>query len=104
MKKLSQSAVGTGAAFASVDTNSVAEVDIAATAITGGRAIYADFVISGSGSRGGSSGATVDARNPLTISQIDSLTATQVPITLVCTSVTGTSNIASGMNWHELAI
>lgn len=94
----------TGAAFASVGANSLAEVDVAATAITGGIAIYADFVISGSGSKGGVSGANIDARNPLTISQIDSLTATQVPITLVCTSVTGTSNIASGMNWHELAI
>ena len=94
----------TGAAFASVGTNSVAEIDIAATAITGGLAIYADFVASGSGARGSTAGADVDARNPLTLSQIDSLTATQTNISLVCTSMSGTSNIASGMNWHELTI
>lgn len=94
----------TGASFASVHADSVAEVDVGATAITGGIPVYADFVIAGTGSRGGSAAASLDARNPLTLSQIDALTATQVPITLVCTSVTGTSNIASGMNWHELTI
>lgn len=94
----------TGASFASVHADSVTEVDVAATAITGGVQVYADFVIAGTGSRGGSAAASLDARNPLTLSQIDALTATQVPITLVCTSVTGTSNIASGMNWHELTI
>ncbi len=94
----------TGAAFASVNASSVTEVDVAATAITGGLSIYADFVTSGAGTRGSTSVANVDARNPLTISQIDALATTQVIISLVCTSATGTSNIASGMNWHELTI
>jgi hypothetical protein len=94
----------TGAAFASVNTNSVTEVDVAATAITGGLAIVSGFISSGSGSVSNTSGTDIDARNPLVLSKIDALTATQTPITLVCTSVSGTSNIASGMNWHELTI
>lgn len=94
----------TGAAFTSVNASSIAEVDTAATSITGGLPIYAGFVISGSGSKAEITGATVDPRNPLTISQIDALAVTQTPVTIVCTSVSGTSNIAAGMNWHELTI
>jgi hypothetical protein len=94
----------TGAAWVSVSADSVAEYDISATAIANGQAILAGFVISGSGSKADRASSSLDIRNPLTLSQIDALTANQIPFSLVCTSVTGTSNIASGMHWHELVI
>lgn len=43
-------------------------------------------------------------RNPLVLSQIDALTATQTNISLVCTSFSGTSNITAVANWHEQVI
>lgn len=94
----------TGASFASVATESVAEYDVAATAITGGTSIIAGFVLDGGGAVAGGATTDLDIRNPIVLSQIDALTATQTPVSLVCTSVSGTSNIASGMNWHELVI
>lgn len=94
----------TGAAFTSVGAASIAEYDISATAITGGTTIKQFNAISGSGSSAVSSGTDTDFRNPLTLSQIDALTATQTTVTLVCTSYSGTSNVASGANWHERVI
>jgi hypothetical protein len=48
--------------------------------------------------------ATADFRNPTVLSKIDALAATQLPVTVVCTSTSGTSNIRAGMNWHEKVI
>ena len=94
----------TGAAFTSVDADSIVEYDISATAISGGMSVITGYATSGTGSTAGQTSGTVDTRNPLVLSQIDALTATQTPFTIVCTSFTGTSNITSAINWHEQVI
>lgn len=94
----------TGAAFTSVDTNSVAEYDTTATAISGGVAVVSGVVISGSGSTAGITSRDADIRNPLVLSKIDGLTATQTPFSIVCTSFSGTSNVTALANWHEQVI
>jgi hypothetical protein len=53
--------------------------------------------------RGVSTGEA-DFRNPLVLSQIDALTATQTPVSIVCTSFSGTSNVTGTFNWHEQVI
>lgn len=87
--------------WTSVSNNSVAEYCTDADGISGGESITKGFVPSGSGVVSGSSTERADIRNPLTISQIDALTATQINISLVCTAFTGTSNVTSLLNWHE---
>lgn len=94
----------TGAAFASVGTNSIAEVDTSATAITGGVPAITGFALSGSGVTALTASGSTDLRNPLVLSQIDALAATQTTISLVCTSFAGTSNVTPAMNWHEQTI
>ncbi len=94
----------TGAAFASVATDSVVESDTSATAISGGVTLKSGYVLSGVGVSAGLGTGEADIRNPLVLSQIDALTANQVPISIVCTSETGTSNILAGMDWHEQTI
>lgn len=94
----------TGAAFASVGTDSVAEYDVTANAIAGGITIYAGFIAAGAGlARGVSSGMT-DLRGALTLSQIDAYTATQPNLSLVCTSFTGTSTVSGALHWHEQVV
>jgi hypothetical protein len=95
----------TGAAFASVDASSIAEYDTSASAISGGVSIFSGYVNQGAGSSAGAVGSGfIDVRNPLTLSQIDALTATQTNLSIVCTSETGTSNILAGLHWHEQVI
>ena len=94
----------TGAAWASVDTNSVAEYDTTATAISGGAAVASGIALSGSGVTAGLSTKDTDIRNPLVISQIDALTANQINVSVVCTAFTGTSNITALASWHEQVI
>jgi hypothetical protein len=91
---------GTGTGTATPE-NSCTEYDISATAITGGGTVYTGEVLSGSGVNRGKSESGADFRNPLVLSKIDNLAATQLPVSIVCTSTTGTSNIRAGMNWHE---
>lgn len=93
-----------GAAWTSVSANSVAEYDTTATAITGGTSTLTGFVASGAGSSAGTTFRGSDMRNPLVLSQIDALTATQTNISLVCTSFSGTSNVTALANWHEQVI
>ncbi len=95
--------VGTGTGTATPE-NSCAEYDISATAIVGGGTVYTGEVITGSGVTRGISGGGADFRNPLVLSLIDSLATTQLPITVVCTSTSGTSNVRAGMNWHEQVV
>ena len=90
--------VGTGTA---VSETSCAEYDISATTIAGGGTVYTGEVISGSGSSRNATSGQADFRNPLVLSKIDALTATQTIVSIVCTSVTGTSNVRAGINWHE---
>ena len=94
----------TGAAWTSVSTESVTEFDTTATAISGGGAFLRGYSIAGSGSTRLLIGGASDLRNPLVLSQIDALTATQNTISLVCTSTTGNSVNSPIMNWHEQTI
>jgi hypothetical protein len=94
-------AVGTGTA---TPENSIAEYDISATAIVGGGTIVTGETISGSGSVRGSTSAVADFRNPMVLSKIDALAATQQPVSIVCTSTGGNSLIRAGMNWYEKVI
>jgi hypothetical protein len=96
----------TGASWTSVGTDSVAEFDVAATAITGGTVIARGFATTtGAGaSAAGSAKGETNLRNPIVLSQIDALTATQIPFTIVATSFTGTSNVSAALNWFEQVI
>jgi hypothetical protein len=94
----------TGASWTSADTNSTAEYDTAANAISGGISVKKFYVTSGSGATALIGGGDADIRSPLVLSQIDALTATQTPISIVATSITGTSDLWPLMNWHEQVI
>jgi len=94
----------TGASFQSVSANSCAEYDVSATAISGGESIVKAFSTAGAGASSVQSGGGVDIRSPLVLSKIDSLAENQIPITIVATSFSGTSNVTSLMNWHEQII
>ena len=94
----------TGASFASVGADSVVEFDTAATAITGGTSIIEGYSLAWTGSKSESTGGSIDIRNPITLSQIDALTANQINVSIVCTSFTGTSNNSAIINWHEQVI
>ena len=91
----------TGAAFASLGTASITEFDTAATAISGGIVLDSGYVAAGAGAARAATSQSVDFRNPLVLSQIDALTATQTPLTLVATSLTGTSSVTASLNFFE---
>lgn len=91
----------TGAVFNSVAVSSICEFDVAATAITGGLPLSSGFVASGAGAVAGTVSTAFDNRAALTLRQIDALAATQEPISIVCTSFTGTSDITAVLNWYE---
>lgn len=93
--------VGTGTA---VQEDSCTEYNTDATTISGGVVVNSGYVPSGSGVVTGEATSFADLRSPLTLSLIDSLTVTQLPISIVCTSVTGTSNVSCGFRWHEQVI
>ena len=94
----------TGGSFASVDTNSATEMDVAATAITGGQVIASFYIAASSqGSQstpGAGSGLGVTSRLPLTL---DSTGANPKVISLVAESIPGTStDVGTTINWQEL--
>lgn len=90
--------VGTGTA---VIEASIAEYDVSATTITGGEIIASGFAVSAAGNNASFSGGEIDPRNPLVLSKIDALTANQIPVSVVCTAISGTSVISAGLRWHE---
>jgi hypothetical protein len=92
---------GTGTA---TREESVAEYDVSATAISGGIAVIRGDAASGTGSSRSVTSGGVDFRNPLTLSLIDALTATQTNVSLVCTSYSATSTVSGTFNWHEQSI
>ncbi len=90
--------------WTSVGNNSIAEYDVAGTTVTGGTTILSGYVTTGSGIVRGESSGSIDIRNPLTLQQVNALTATQTNLSIVCTPFTGTSTITASMNWHEQVI
>jgi hypothetical protein len=94
----------TGGTWPAVGSNSIAEVNLGATAISGGVVIASGFVPAGAGSARLTSSASPDIRAPLVISKIDGLAITQPAISVVCTSLSGTSNVSAALNWYEQTI
>ncbi len=93
-----------GGTWASVGTDSVTEYSVNHTSITGGVTILAGYTVSGAGSNSGVSGGNADTRGALVLSQIDALTATQVPITFAATPVAGNADVRAAFHWHEQVV
>jgi hypothetical protein len=88
----------TGASWVDRDTNtSIAQYDISATAITGGRLADTGWVISGLGS---AISRTQGGQVPIEINNSYDGTTPQI-LSLVGTSFTGTSNINALLRWLE---
>ena len=97
--------VGAGAAtWVSVGADSCTEYSIDADTVVGGITTIGGFAIAGSGASARTTGEKVDLRNPIVLSLIDALTATQTVVSLVCTSFSGTSSITRIANWHEQTV
>ena len=94
----------TGGSWVAVPSDSAAEYNITATSIANGVAIAGGVVSGGAGANSESESRFVDIRNPLVISLIDSLTATQVPVTLFIQATTGTVDAIGVFNWNEQVI
>jgi hypothetical protein len=89
----------TGASFANVDaTNSSVQVDVAATAITGGVVIDSGFVVAGSGAARGWAENALSARLPFGLNQAGSVADR---LTLVVTAFSGTCTVSGSMSWRE---
>ena len=93
----------TGASWSAV-TESAAEFDVSATAISGGVPILSGYLSGGGATASGSAFGPADIRNPLTLSKIDALAATQPSLTLTVRATTGTVLALGSFNWHEQVI
>lgn len=92
----------TGASWSSVDaTYSLAEKDTSATAISGGIVIHSGYVLSGAGAS--RSGTADDFSKDLAL-VYSSLGNVQDTLSIVCTSMSGTSSVLSSMCWVESGI
>jgi hypothetical protein len=88
----------TGPVWTSAGTNSIGQYDVTASAITGGDILAVDYVVAGSGATASRASSSRDSRFGL----FNSFDGTTPDIlTLVATSVTGTSNMLASMNWNE---
>lgn len=96
--------LGGAPAWTSVGTNSVMEFDVAGTTVTGGTTVLSGYVLTGSGTVRNIATGDINIRNPLVLRQIDGLAANQDSISIVCTSIAGTSNILACLNWHEQTV
>jgi hypothetical protein len=88
----------TGAVWASVGADSIANRDITATAVTGGRVVYSDY---GSPTAAGvrSSVKGILDKIPLAVSALD----VGDILSICCIRMTTTnSNVAAAMNWNEV--
>lgn len=88
----------TGAVFSSVDSKSLVNKDVAATAVSGGTPLTCGYLATGTGNAAISGVSTARLNFPLVYS---SLLNTQDTLTLVATALTGTSNIGAAMQWEE---
>lgn len=93
----------TGASFSAVNSSfSLAESDVSATAISGGVVIGHGYVVAGTGSGNGVLTYKEFPRN-LALAY-SSRVSVQDTLTIVATSVSGTSNIGAAINWDEAGI
>jgi hypothetical protein len=90
----------TGAAFADVGaTTSCMQRDVTATAITGGTTIDSGYGVSGSGAFASVISHDLYRKVPL---GLDISGANPNILSIVCTPMTGTSNVAAAIRWKEL--
>lgn len=94
-----------GAIWNSVDSNSIVEFSVAATAMTGGTVISNDFAAAvSSGNSGGVLDESITNRVPLTL-DIDGNHPTSPhtdAFTIAATSLVGNTDVAANINWKEL--
>jgi hypothetical protein len=92
----------TGASFSSISSSSIANIDVSATAISGGIVLKSGYITADSGFLSSFSTALGDAfKSKLTLSNsIDGLTTESISI--VCTSLSGTSNVSSAITVKEV--
>lgn len=88
----------TGAAFASAGTNSTTNFDTTATAISGGEILQSGYGVAGFGS--GANGTAKEFLGRLSLAN-DFAGTTPDILSIVCTSMTGTSSITAAMTWEE---
>lgn len=92
----------TGASWSSVNASySLAEKDISATAISGGIIVASGYATAGGVSLRG--GIDKDAAHDLALAYT-SLGNVQDILSIVCTAVSGTSNVLSAVDWEEAGI
>jgi len=75
------------------------EYDVAANAISGGTVVQAGHVPAGTGSSAGVGTAALTSKLPLVL---DIAGANPEVISIVVTSMSGTTNVVGAMNWREL--
>ena len=88
----------TGASFGSAGADSIAEVDVAATAITGGTIVEGGFVTTGGGSSRGSGRNGLLGRLALVLNALGDTADT---LSIVATSFAGTANMSAAVTWKE---
>jgi len=86
---------GTGTAVLNI---SHTEFDTSATTVTGGEQIFQDYGVAGAGSTAAKVGGEIDSKFGLFNNYAGTTTDT---LTLVVTSITGTSNVLAAMNFKE---
>lgn len=91
-------------AWTSVATDSVMEYDRAGTTVTGGTVVASGYAISGSVASRNLTSGRVNLRNPFVLRQIDALAANQDILSVVCTSLSATSNVAAAITWAEQTV
>lgn len=90
----------TGDAFATVDSKSAVEADVAATSIAGGTIVDSGYAAaSGAGAVRGVVGRSILSKVGFTLSAA----GVQDRLSLVCTAITGTVTGNGSFRWHELS-
>lgn len=89
----------TNASFASVNAQSIAEFDVAATAISGGDSIFGFFAPAGSGSTRVSSSQNLLGKTLLSLAANGT---DQDILSIVCTSFAATSTVSGVIDWKEI--
>ncbi len=87
----------TGASFASVGSNSIADVDTSATALSGGEVFDSGYLAAAGVIRGQEAG-DLSVRYPVVVSP-DGLSS--YPVTIVGTAFTGTANMRASITFRE---
>lgn len=91
-------ALGGTPSWASAGASSIVEYDVAGTTVTGGIVLFSGFVPSNAKS-GGNITNNLLSKLPLVL---DIAGANPINLSVVCTSMSGTSNVAASLNWTEI--